>query len=41
MDNLKVYLDTLEDGAKIPASLHEASGHLVLDVRMTLEREGR
>ena len=41
MENLKVAFDILEDGAKIPVGYHKASGHLVFDVRMTLERKAR
>ena len=41
MENLRVAFDILEDGAKIPVGYHKASGHLVFDVRMTLERKAR
>ena len=41
MENLKVAFDILEDGAKVPVGYHKASGHLVFDVRMTLERKAR
>ena len=41
MENLKVAFDNLEDVAKIPVGCHKASGHLVFDVRMTLERKAR
>jgi len=41
MENLKVAFDILEDGAKPPVGYNKASGHLVFDVRMTLERKAR
>ena len=41
MENLRVAFDILEDGSKIPVGYHKASGHLVFDVRMTLERKAR
>ena len=40
MENLKVAFDVLEDGAKIPVGYTKASGHLIFDNRMTLERKG-
>ena len=41
MENLKFVFDILEDGSKIPVGYNKASGHLVFDVRMTLERKAR
>ena len=37
MENLKVDIDILEDGAKIPVGHDKASGHLVFDIRIALE----
>ena len=37
----KVDFDILEDGAKVPVGCNKSSGHLVFDVRMTLERKAR
>ena len=39
LENLKVAFDVLEDGAKILVGFNKASGHLVIDYRMTLERK--
>ena len=41
MENLKVAFDIMEDGAKITVGYTKASGHLVFDVRVTLERKAR
>ena len=41
MENLKVSFDILDNGAKPPVGYNKASGHLVFDVRMTLERKAR
>ena len=37
MENLKVSFDILPEGSKLPPRYKPASGHLVFDVRMTLE----
>ena len=41
IENLKVAFDILEDLAKIPVGYNKASGHLFVDVRMTLECKSR
>ena len=41
MENLKVAFDILEDDKPTPHGYTKASGHLVFDVRMTLERKAR
>ena len=41
MGNLKVAFDILTEGSKPPKGYTPASGHLVFDVRMTLERKAR
>ncbi len=41
MGNLKVAFDILPEGSKPPPGYTKASGHLVFDVRMTLERKAR
>ena len=41
MENLKVAFDILPDGRRVPVGYTKASGHLVFDVRMTLERKAR
>ena len=41
INNLKVAFDILEDGEELPPGYTKASGHLVFDVRMTLERKAR
>ena len=41
MGNLKVAFDILNDGSKPPPGYRKASGHMVFDVRMTLERKAR
>lgn len=39
MENLKVAFDILPEGLKPPPGYKASSGHLVFDVRMTLERK--
>ncbi len=39
MENLKVAFDILHKGQTPPQGYIKASGHLVFDVRMTLERK--
>ena len=41
MENLKVAVDILPEGSKPPPGYTPSSGHLVFDVRMTLERKAR
>ena len=41
IENLKVTFDILEHRSKIPVDCNKASGHLVFDVLMTLERKVR
>ena len=41
MENLKVAFDILPDGKEQPPGYTPASGHMVFDVRMTLERKAR
>ena len=41
MENLKVAFDILHKGQTPPQGYTKASGHLVFDVRMTLERKAR
>ena len=41
MSNLKVAFDILNHGSKPPLGDRLASGHMVFDVRMTLERKAR
>ena len=41
MENLKVAFDILPEGSKPPPGYKLASGHLVFDVRMTLQRKAR
>jgi hypothetical protein len=41
MGNLKVAFDIMEDGEAMPVGWTLASGHMVFDVRMTLERKAR
>ncbi len=41
MGHLKVAFDILPDGSKPPPGYTKASGHIVFDVRMTLERKAR
>ena len=41
MGNLKVAFDILENDEHLPPGWTKASGHLVFDVRMTLERKAR
>ena len=41
MENLKVAFDILEDDQSPPPGFKKTSGHIVFDVRMTLERKAR
>ena len=41
MNNLKVAFDILQDNQKPPPGYSRASGHIIFDVRMTLERKAR
>ena len=41
IENLKVTFDILEVGAKPPPGYNKASGHLIFDARMTLERNAQ
>ena len=41
MENLKVAFDILERGQAPPPGYKKASGHIIFDVRMTLERKAR
>ena len=41
MENLKVAFEILDTDQKLPPGYKPASGHLVFDVRMTLERKAR
>ena len=41
MENLKVAFDILPEGKDPPPTYRKASGHIVFDVRMTLERKAR
>ena len=41
MENLKVAFDILDIGAKPRSGYSKASGHIIFDVRMTLERKAR
>ena len=41
MENLKVAFDILPEGKEPPPTYRKASGHIVFDVRMTLERKAR
>ena len=41
MRSLKVAFDILPEGSKPPPGYKPSSGHLVFDVRMTLERKAR
>lgn len=41
MGNLKVAIDIMDDSEHLPPGYTRASGHLVFDVRMTLERKAR
>ena len=41
MGNLKVAFDILSEGSKLPPGYRKASGHIIFDVRMTLERKAR
>ena len=39
MESLKVAFDIIEDGSKIQVGHNKSSGHLVFDVRMSLEQK--
>ena len=41
MENLKVAFDILPNGKDPPPTYRKASGHIIFDVRMTLERKAR
>jgi hypothetical protein len=41
MENLKVAFDILPEGKNAPPGYSKASGHIIFDVRMTLERKAR
>jgi hypothetical protein len=41
MSNLKVAFDILEENENIPPGWTKASGHMVFEVQMTLERKAR
>ena len=41
MENLKVAFDILPEGKEPPPAYRKATGHLIFDVRMTLERKAR
>ena len=41
MENLKVAFDILPEGTSPPPTYRKASGHMVFDVRMTLQRKAR
>ena len=41
MNNLKVAFDILPEGKRPPPGYSKASGHIIFDVRMTLERKAR
>ena len=41
MDNVKVAFDILPDHKDLPPGYRKASGHIIFDVRMTLERKAR
>jgi hypothetical protein len=41
MENLKVAFDILPEGKHVPPGFTKASGHIIFDVRMTLERKAR
>ena len=41
MENIKVAVSILDEGQKYPPGYKPASGHIVFDVRMTLERNAR
>ena len=41
MSNLKVAFDIMDESAPLPPGWTRASGHMVFDVRMTLERKAR
>ena len=37
MDNVKIAFDILSDDQELPSGYKKASGHIIFDVRMTLE----
>ena len=41
MDNVKIAFDILSDDQKLPPGYSKTSGHIIFDVRMTLERKAR
>ena len=41
MTNLRVAFDILEEGEPTPPGYSKSSGHMIFDVRMTLERKAR
>ena len=41
MENLKAAFDVLDDGSNIPVGHDKASGHLVFDICMKIERKSR
>ena len=41
MKNLNVTFDILDEGCKYPPGYRKASGHIIFDVHMTLERKSR
>ena len=41
MNNLKVAFDILPEGRRAPVGYTKSSGHIIFDVRMTLERKAR
>ena len=41
MDNVKIAFDILTDDQRLPPGYSKASGHIIFDVQMTLERKAR
>ena len=41
MENLKVAFDIKPEGYRPPVNYNLATGHIIFDVRMTLERKAR
>ena len=41
MDNVKIAFDILSDDQELPPGYKKASGHIIFDVQMTLERKAR
>ena len=39
MDNVKIAFDILSDDQELPSGYKKASGHIIFDVQMTLERK--